>query len=125
MQNDQQATLQVIITSGPEDPDKALFGLQLALVSISSGTPTRVFLTLRASQWACARSLSGAGASEVYLALEGLVAAGAEVGACSACLHKHCSVDSEDSSTLRAGIRPAGLMSVVHKTMSGAKTLTF
>lgn len=118
--------LQVIVTSGPEDPEKVVLALQTAMTAASSGVETSVFFTLRATQWTCAAVRDFAGAAKVVELIDMVRDCGAVLESCSACLDKYCaSGDARGHESLRAGIEPGGLAGLVRRATQGANTLTF
>ena len=80
--------LQVIVTSGGEDPHRARMGLELALTAATMDAEVHVFLTLRAAQWAEARrpgTCTMPGCETIPALLGDLLEAGVAVECCSAC----------------------------------------
>ncbi len=122
-----QAQLQVLITTGAEDGDRTALGLNTALVAQSSGVETHVFFTLTGTYWACREPCEGEPRPDVLELVDQLGALGAQLSCCTQCLDKHCipSETSGQSGTLRPGIRPAGLASVVKRATTGMPSITF
>lgn len=118
--------IQVIITCGPEDPEKAVLGLQTALTAASSGVETSVFFTLRATQWTCATVRDVVGADRIAELIDAVQTCGGEIESCSACLDKYCADSAQRGhENLRQGVRPGGLASLVRRAARGANTITF
>ena len=121
-----RSSLLVLVTPGKEDPDRALLGLNTALVGASSGVDVTVFFTLRGTQWACAAQPATPITDEVMAVLGALEESGARLECCSACLDKHC-VEAARSprSGLREGVELVGLASMVQQSMAADATLSF
>lgn len=118
--------IQVIITAGPEDPEKVVLGLQTALTAASSGLETSVFFTLRATQWTCATVRDVAGGERIAELIDAVHTCGGEIESCSACLDKYCAQSAQRGhENLRHGVRPGGLASLVRRASRGANTITF
>lgn len=118
--------LQFVVTCGPDDPDRARFALNAALVAAVSGLDITVYLALRAAHWACAVHASDPIQNEVRALLERLREHGAAIECCSTCMEAHCaaSVD-QHGSRLDQGVQPAGLIGLAWRASSGAQTITF
>jgi len=115
--------LQVILTTGLEDPERAAFGFGTALVAASAGVSVIVFLSIQSPVWACADLNSAEGVERVSHVLEQAVEAGVQIEACSTCFDKFCSGRARPE--LRDGIRIAGMLSVVQRSTEGVPTITF
>jgi len=120
--------LQYIITSGPEDPDRARFALNAGLVAAASGIDVAIYLALRAVHWACPVHEKDPVHAEMRVLVERLRESGATIECCSACMERHCEAPRtghDGASKLDAGVRAAGLVSLVRRASSGAQTITF
>ena len=85
--------LQVILTSGVADIERATLGLALALTNASSGDAVVVFLTMHGASWAAAvppdaPEVMGFQSPSYYIGLLG--EAGARIEACSSCVEHFC-----------------------------------
>lgn len=123
-----RSALQYIITSGPEDPDRARFALNAGLVAAASGLDVSIYLALRAVHWACAVHEANPVHEEVRALVERVRAHGATIECCSECMERHCATPPtphSGGSKLDEGVRAAGLASLVRRASSGAQTITF
>ena len=122
-----ETTLQILITTGLEDADRAALGLNTALVAQSGGVQTYVFFTLRGTYWACRTERKELPRADVFEIIHQLEALGAKLSCCSKCLDQHCYLPADEDATslLKEGIRPAGLASLAQRAASGMPTLTF
>lgn len=119
--------LQIVVTSGPEDPDRARFALHAALAAAVSGLEVSVYLALRAAHWACAVHDDNDVHTELRDMIERVRGSGVAVECCSACLEKHCSTHAGDlfpASDVQDGVRPVGLVSLVRRASAGVQTIT-
>lgn len=123
------AELQLVLTSGPEDADRAKLALHTGLAGLATGLTVTVFFTLRATHWACSIRPEHPANAEIEGLLEKVRQLGGALECCSACAETHCETPLEPavggSTKLRAGVRAAGLTSIVRRAASGAQTLTF
>jgi sulfur relay (sulfurtransferase) complex TusBCD TusD component (DsrE family) len=126
---DHPRSVQVVITAGPREADKALLGLRAALAAAAGGLHTDVFLTLEATDWAC-RDRFVDGAEPAHDAIDQLQALGATVTVCSACATDRCS-ENRDTATgatavaTRSGIALLGLTTLMDRLADGVPTITF
>ena len=127
MAQPETSTLQVLITTGLEDADRAALGLNTALVAQSGGVQTHVFFTLRGTYWACRNHRKDLPRTDVLEIIDQLSALGSKLSCCTKCLDQHCMLPdaSESSSLLKQNIRPAGLASIAQRAASGMPSLTF
>ena len=124
----EQQELLFVLTQGPEDPDRARFALNAALVAASSGLAVTLYLALRAAHWACAAHDGDSHHAELRDLVDQVRAAGGVVECCSACLERHCALPGarhEQPSQLENGVRMSGLASLVRRASTGAQTITF
>lgn len=119
--------LQFVVTCGPDDPERAKFALNAALVASVSGLDVTVYLALRAAHWACAAHTPDPIQSEVRALLERLREYGAAIECCSTCMEAHCASTSDEHGETRLGegVQPAGLIGLSRRASSGAQTITF
>ena len=113
--------IQVLITSGREDVERAVLGLNTALVAASSGVDVVVFFSLLATRWTCL----GDDSPRVPALIELLLETGAQLECCAACLEEHCVAGGDALPQLRHGIRPSGLAKVAQRAATGVQTLSF
>lgn len=127
MKTVESPTLQILITAGLEDADRAALGLNTALVAQSGGVKSHVFFTLRGTHWACQSTTEDSSRGDILEIIGQLQALGAQLSCCTKCLDRHCEMPTEgDYDRLLAdGIRPAGLASVAQRAASGVQSLTF
>lgn len=126
---DHPRSVQVVITAGPREADKALLGLRAALAAAAGGLHTDVFLTLEATDWAC-RDRFVDGAERAHEAIDQLQALGATVTVCSACATDRCSEDRDTATgatavATRSGIALLGLTTLMDRLADGVPTITF
>lgn len=119
--------LQFVVTSGPEDVDRARFALHTSLAAAVSGLDVSVYLALRAAHWACNVDDGDPVHAELRDLIDRVQASGATVECCSACLERHCGThqhEAESSTPDGGSVRPAGLVSLVRRASAGAQTIT-
>ena len=114
--------LQIVLTTGVSDVERAAFAFNSALVSASSGLDITLFLAMEAPEWACEGSLEGESSREAASILDRAVEAGVSVEACSACFDRFCQGDRKPE--LRDGFRLAGLLTFVRRSLE-VPTVTF
>ncbi len=117
-----------VVTSGPEDAERARFALHASLAAAVSGLDVSVYLALRAAHWACDVPEGDATHAELRELIERVQGSGANVECCSACMERHCSTHdhhADDGADSNRSIRPAGLVSLVRRASAGAQTITF
>lgn len=118
-------SLQLIISSGPENAPQAVLGFASAVAAVASGTSVIVFLAMGAAHWADpseGRNPTVPGFQPVSEMLDFILAEGGRVEVCSSCLGNYC--DGTREKTLRTGISPGGLSTVVSR-MTEIPTVTF
>ena len=117
--------LQVVVTIGLEDLARAELALQSALAAACSAVEVHVFLTLRGSIWGCTREFEGEAAGVAEL-IDRLLELGVTIESCSKCVEAVCvnELDLAQSSPLKAGIEPAGLVTFTTRAVH-TPTLTF
>jgi len=120
-------TLQILITTGAEDPHRARQGLEAALAALALGAQVSVFLTLRGAFWVRSHTHADCvipGCEEIPNMLAGLIEAGASVSCCPACASHFagsCDLGPEGLN----GMEYRGLTAMVAETLSGTPTLTY
>ena len=120
-------TVQVVVTAGPREAQKAMLGLRAALAAAASGLVTDVFLTLEATDWAC-RDRTIDGAAPIHDLLDQLQSLGAAVTVCSACAVDRCGeaeVEGAVAVATRTGIELVGLTTLMARLAAGVPTITF
>lgn len=119
--------LQIVVTSGPEDPDRARFALHAALAAAVSGLEVSVYLALRAAHWACTSHETNDVHAELRDLIERIRGSGVTVECCSACLERHCGTHAGallSAFDVQGGVRPVGLVSLVRRASAGVQTIT-
>ncbi len=126
----QPRRLQVVLTAGPAQRERATLGLQAALAAAASGIATSVFLTLDATAWACEPRAVPDGAT-VYELLDHLAGFGVEVTCCSACAMDLCGTRSaaggggRGGAATHDGVSLTGLTGLMERVAAGVPTITF
>jgi predicted peroxiredoxin len=121
--------LQIVIISGPAEPEKVVLGLAAALTALHSGLAVRVVFAMRGATW-CAASEGNAPLVSGYPPIGDLIdevlGEGAGVFGCSSCIDQYCPAPLGDDGhkVLRRGVDRAGL-SVVTLAMTDTPTVTF
>lgn len=126
---DQNAGLQIIIYSGPQDARRATLGFAAAVAASACGMPVTIFLAMDGARWAFqseGNQPDASGFQPVAQLLETIVATGGRVEVCSNCVEGACSREPESGprSMLRPGIGIGGLASVAIR-MGQMPTVTF
>ena len=128
--------LQIIISSGPEDP-RATLGFASAVAALACGTQVVVFLVMNGARWAL-KSVGNESQRPLFQPvsqlLELILESGGRVEVCSNCMNDVCatclndvctaSADEARPSEMRAGIHPGGLTAVAAR-MSQIPTVNF
>ena len=113
--------LQLIVASGPEDAQRALIGIQLALTTALMGDTVSVWLTGNGAVWACeteaAQDTSPLG-GQIRETLERIAELGGEVGVCPSCRDAHCGPDESGEAL------PTGLAAIAAR-LSKTPTMVF
>lgn len=121
--------LQVVITSGPELPEKAVIGFATALSAATSGVTVTTVLAMRGAVWAAecqGTEISVEGYPCVGELIELIEESGGTVRGCSSCVDQYCPapLDEKGDKILRKGIERVGL-NVVTLRMLDTPTVTF
>jgi predicted peroxiredoxin len=120
-------SVQIVVTAGPREAQKALLGLRAALAAAACGLVTDVFLTLEATDWACRdRAIDGAG--PIQDAIDQLQSLGAAVTVCSSCAADRCGkveVEGAVAVATRTGIELVGMTTLMARLAAGVPTITF
>ena len=126
----QAPELQIIISSGPEDPRSAL-GFAAAAAAAACHIRVVVFLTLAGAQWASkflGNESDMPGGQPVSEALALILGSGGRIEVCSSCLGDTCFTSRKSAggalSGMREGIYPGGLAAVAAR-MTQIPTVTF
>jgi len=119
--------VQVVILSGPESAERAVFGFSSALAAAASGVSVRVVLSMYGAYWAASTSGQGVSVTDfppVAELLEQLVELKVPIEACSTCVDNYCPspLDEQGLRVLRCGIVRIGL-GVVAMRMASANTI--
>ncbi len=128
--------LQIIISSGPEDP-RATLGFAAAMAASACDTPVVIFLVMNGVRWALKSAGNEAqrpGFQPIAQMLDLIQASNGRIEVCSNCLNEACSTCTDEvcSATsdqmkpgdIREGIHPGGLTAVAVR-MSQIPTVTF
>ena len=129
LENDQQYDLQIILTSGYEAPEKAVFAMATALSSVHSDLKLCLALAMRGAVWASetvGNDVLVPGYAPVGELITMIQDAGGDVVGCSTCLDQFCPAphNSDGRKFLRPGIERVGL-SVLTLRMASVRTVTF
>ncbi len=119
--------LQIVVLSGPEDVQRATFGLASALAAGSSGIDVAIVLSMRGAYWAAPDANQGSSVPEfptVDTLMEELAALKVPILACSTCVDNYCPspINGDGRRTLRPGIQRVGL-GLVAIRMASARTI--
>ena len=123
---DENAGLQIIICSGPEDARRATLGFAAALAARACGMPVILFLVMDGARWALPSEGNESevpGFQPVAQLLESLLATGGRIEVCSNCVEGACSAPGRES-MLRPGVIPGGLAAATIR-MGQILTVTF
>lgn len=127
--SDHGFALQVILTTGPEAPEKATLAFASALSACHSDLRASVVLAMRGAIWA-AHSEGNEELVPGYPPIGELIElvheAGGKVLGCSSCIDQYCPapVGDDGMKILRDGIDRIGLTEVTLR-MAGTPTVTF
>lgn len=118
--------LQLIIASGPTDPERATFGFASALAAVHSGSRVVVALTMHGAHWAAdssGREVVVNGFPPIADLIEMIQEAGGKVEACTTCIENFCPspVGPNGLKSLGFGIERVGL-GVIAMRMSETQT---
>lgn len=121
-------TLQIIITSGPEDAARAAFGFAAAAAACCSGESVVLFLALTGARWALQSEGNKPhmpGSQPIGQLLDVIRSSGGRIEVCSNCLQGQCALPgTEQAALMRPGVATGGLASVAMR-MSQIPTVTF
>ncbi|MCA9715062.1 MAG: DsrE family protein [Myxococcales bacterium] len=123
----QEPELQIVLLSGPEDIQRATFGMASALAAASSGITVAVVLSMRGAYWAAPHASQGTSVPEfptVETLMHELHALDVPILACSSCVDNYCPspVNGDGLRTLRSGVERVGL-GLVAIRMASARTI--
>jgi predicted peroxiredoxin len=127
--NEHELDLQLLLTSGPEAPERAVLALAAALSAAHSKIRARVVLAMRGAIWAAEREgnvESVAGYPPVGELIAMIVEDGGSVVGCSSCIDQFCPAPIGDDGLkiLRGGITREGLSAITIR-MTQVPTVTF
>ncbi len=121
-------TLQIVITSGPEDAPRATLGFAAAAAACCSGAPVVLFLALNGARWAFqteGNEAQAPGFQPIAELFELIQASGGRIEVCSNCLEGQCTrLGDQHCAPMRPGVTASGLASVAIR-MSQIPTVTF
>jgi predicted peroxiredoxin len=111
---DQKFDLQILITTGPEAPEKAVLGFAAALSAVHSDISVSVVLAMRGAIWAadCQGVESTVpGYPPVGELIELIQEDGGHILGCSSCIDQYCPapIGDDGQKVLRKGIELVGL----------------
>ena len=126
-QSKSEHEVQVVILSGPESAERAVFGFSSALAAAASGVSVRVVLSMYGAYWAASTTGQGVSVTDfppVAELLEQLAELKVPLEACSTCVDNFCPspLDDHGLRVLRHGIVRIGL-GVVAMRMASANTI--
>ena len=121
--------LQILISSGPENPERAVLAFSVAAAALSAGTDVLVYLVMSGARWALKSQGNEAcvpGFAPVSALIDVVQAAGGTIQVCSNCgAGNHCgSTKEQEACELRPGITTAGLVPIATR-IGKTPTLTF
>jgi predicted peroxiredoxin len=122
----EDAGIQIIISSGPEEARHATLGFAAALAATACGMRVTLFLVMDGARWALPAEgdeSAAPGFQPVAQMIETIVAAGGRVEVCSTCIEGTCSVPGTES-MLRPGVIYGGLAAAAIR-MGQIPTVTF
>ncbi len=123
----QEHEVQVVVLSGPESAERAIFGFSTALAAAASGVSVRVVLSMYGAYWAAASTGEAVSITDfppVAELLEQLRELNVPLEACSTCIENYCPSPFDESGlrVLRAGIERVGL-GIVAMRMASCNTV--
>jgi len=127
--SDKNFDLQVILTTGTEDPERVTLGLAAALAAASSDQRVVVFFSVRGAQWASPVTPEHpkvGGFPSIAEIVEMLVELDVSLVGCTSCIDLHLKSDLGESGhrTMATGFSYGGLSEAALR-MSDVPTVTF
>jgi len=121
--------LQILISSGPESPERAVLAFSVAAAALSAGTDVLVYLVMNGARWALksqGNEVDVPGFAPVSALISVVQAAGGTIQVCPNCGgEKQCDLaERQETCEMRPGISRAGLVPVATR-MGKTPTLTF
>ncbi len=123
----QEQEVQVVILSGPESAERAIFGFSTALAAAASGVSVRVVLSMYGAYWAAESTGEAVSITDfppIAELLEQLRELNVPLEACSTCIENYCPSAFDDSGLrlLRPGVERVGL-GIVSMRMACGNTI--
>jgi len=119
--------VQIVVVSGPESAERAVFGFSSALAAAASGVDVRVVLSMYGAYWAAQTTGIAVSVTDfppIAELLAQLVELRVPIEACSTCVDNYCPspLDDDGRRILRAGVDRVGL-GIVAMRMASANTV--
>jgi predicted peroxiredoxin len=118
--------LQIIITSGSDDAQRAVLGFATAVSAAISNTKVYVFLAMHGASWAnenTGNEVIVPGFSSISEYIEILQENDVSIEVCSTCVDNMCMM-SAGGNKLRKGVKLAGIMTMTFR-INECATVTF
>ena len=118
--------LQVMVSAGVDDLQRAELALQTALAAASCQVDVTVFLTQDGGAWGC-KARHGEAAAKVHDLVDTLLQLDVAIECCSVCAERLCGGTSliDEWGGLREGVEAVGLVTFASRAATGTPTITF